>query len=197
MTGVCRELEEWNRVNGETSEVEEDPLVCDPLLNEAEIHRMAFLEIIDVLFAEHKVEEALVGLDAEEKSSSELNDSEKNTSSTEISSYKYVFLKRKTMLEDQLFEATEQPSVGICELKKALSALLQLGKGPLAQQLLLKAYGSRLLKKIHGYLPSCSIYEETYSVTLSKLVFSTILLTTKESGLIFGDMPVYTNRIVQ
>ncbi|KAF6155069.1 hypothetical protein GIB67_035816 [Kingdonia uniflora] len=67
------------------------------------------------------------------------------------------------MLEDQLVEITEQPSIGICELKKALSSLLQLGKGPLAQQLLLKAYGSRLLKKIDGFLPSCSIYEETYS----------------------------------
>ncbi|KAF6172284.1 hypothetical protein GIB67_024906, partial [Kingdonia uniflora] len=197
MTGVCRELEEWNQVYGETSEAKEDPPVCDPLLNEVEIHRMAFLENIDVLLAEHKVEEALEALDAEEKSSSELNDSEKNTSSTEISSYKSAFLKRKTMLEDQLVEITEQPSVGICELKKALSALLQLGKGPLAQKLLLKAYGSRLLKKIDGFLPSCSIYEETYSVTLSKLVFSTILLTAKESGLIFGDMPVYTNRIVQ
>ncbi|KAF6167485.1 hypothetical protein GIB67_031686 [Kingdonia uniflora] len=59
MTSVCHELEEWNRVDGETTEVEEDPPVCDPLLNEVEIHRMAFLENIDVLFAEHKVEEAL------------------------------------------------------------------------------------------------------------------------------------------
>ncbi|KAF6146385.1 hypothetical protein GIB67_020479 [Kingdonia uniflora] len=174
MTGVCRELEEWNRVDGKTSEVEEDPLVCDPLLNEFEIHRMAFLENIDVLFAEHKVEEALEALDAEEKSSSE-----------------------KTILEDQLVETTEQPSVGICELKKALFALLQLGKGPLAQQLLLKEYGSRLRKKIDGFLPLCLIYEETYPLTLPKLVFSTILLTAKESGLIFGDMPVYSNRIVQ
>ncbi|KAF6169465.1 hypothetical protein GIB67_004746 [Kingdonia uniflora] len=73
------------------------------------------------------------------------------------------------MLEDQLVEITEQPSVNIYELKNALSALLQLGKGPLSQQLLLKAYGSRLLKKIDGFLPSCSIYEETYPVTLSKL----------------------------
>ncbi|KAF6153914.1 hypothetical protein GIB67_023691 [Kingdonia uniflora] len=35
------------------------------------------------------------------------------------------------------------------------------------------------------------------TLTLSKLVFSTILLTEKESGLIFGGMLVYTNRIVQ
>ncbi|KAF6159218.1 hypothetical protein GIB67_031989 [Kingdonia uniflora] len=107
MTGVCRELEEWNRVDGETSKVEEDPPVCDPLLNEVEIHKMAFLVNIDVLFDEHKVEEALEALDAEGKSSSKLNNSKKNTSSTEISSYKSAFLKRKTILEDQLVETTE------------------------------------------------------------------------------------------
>ncbi|KAF6150272.1 hypothetical protein GIB67_033971 [Kingdonia uniflora] len=68
MTGICREWEEWNQVDGETSEAKEDPPVCNPLLNEVEIHRMAFLENIDVLFAEHKVEEALEALDTEEKS---------------------------------------------------------------------------------------------------------------------------------
>ncbi|KAF6140290.1 hypothetical protein GIB67_000338 [Kingdonia uniflora] len=83
MIGVCRELEEWSQIDGETSKAEEDPPVCDPLLNEVEIHRMAFLENIDVLLAEHKMEEALMALEVDEKSSSELNDSEKDTSSTE------------------------------------------------------------------------------------------------------------------
>ncbi|KAF6169278.1 hypothetical protein GIB67_013708 [Kingdonia uniflora] len=71
MIGVCRELEEWNQIDDETSEAEEDPPVCDPLLNEVEIYRMAFLENIDLLLAEHKVEEGLMALDADEKSSSE------------------------------------------------------------------------------------------------------------------------------
>ncbi|KAI3856873.1 hypothetical protein MKX03_036179 [Papaver bracteatum] len=101
------------------------------------------------------------------------------------------------MLEDQLIEIAEQPSLGVKELKLALSGLLKLGKGSSAHQLLLKAYGSRLNKSIEGFLPSCSIYPETFSVTLSRLVFSTILLTAKESDLLFGDNPVYTNKIEQ
>ncbi|KAF8390921.1 hypothetical protein HHK36_023220 [Tetracentron sinense] len=199
MTGVCRELEEWNQANRDTHETQPDPQICelqDPLPNEIEDHKTTFLENIDVLLAEHKVEEAVDALDTEERSSLELNGSG-IASSTEASSYKPAFLKRKAMLEDQLVEITEQPSVGIVELKKALSFLLKLGKGPSAHQLLLKAYGSRLRKSIESFLPSCSIYPETYSATLSKLVFSVISLTAKESGLIFGDTPVYTNKIVQ
>ncbi|KAF8412718.1 hypothetical protein HHK36_000687 [Tetracentron sinense] len=197
MSGVCRELEEWNQANSDTQEANSDTLcdLQDPLPNDIEDHKI-FFENIDVLLAEHKVEEAVEALDAEEKSSLELNGSG-DASSTEASSYNSAFLKRKAMLEDQLVEITEQPSVGNVELKKALSGLLKLGKGPSAHQLLLKAYGSRLQKSIESFIPSCSIYPETYSATLSKLVFSIISLTAKESGLIFGDNPVYTNRIVQ
>ncbi|XP_026384682.1 exocyst complex component EXO84C-like isoform X2 [Papaver somniferum] len=195
MTGVCRELEEWNQDNSETLQAEEDAQGNehqDLLVNEVDYHKMTFLENVDVLLAEHKVDEALDALDAEERSSPELNGSG-DASST----YKSAFIKRKLMLEDQLIEIAEQPSLGVKELKLALSGLLKLGKGSSAHQLLLKAYGSRLHKSIEGFLPSCSIYPETFSVTLSKLVFSTILLTAKESGLLFGDNPVYTNKIVQ
>ncbi|XP_010276150.1 PREDICTED: exocyst complex component EXO84C [Nelumbo nucifera] len=199
MSGVCRELEEWNHANADSDAAEQNSQICetqDSLLAETEDKKLIFFENIDVLLAEHKVEEALEALDAEEKSSSELNSSD-DTSSTEKFSYKSAFLKRKAMLENQLVENTEQPSVGNVELKKALSGLLKLGKGPLAHQLLLKAYGSRLRKSIEAFLPSCSIYPQTYPSTLSKLVFSTISLVTKESGLIFGDNPLYTNRVVQ
>jgi hypothetical protein len=154
------------------------------------------LENIDVLLAEHKVEEAVEALEAEEKNCPELK-GPGDTSSMELSSYRSAFLKRKSMLEDQLIEITEQPLVSILELKKALSALIKLGKGPLAHQLLLKSYGSRLQKSIELFLPSCSVYPKTFPATLSRLVFSIISVTTKESGLIFGDNPVYTNRVVQ
>ncbi|KAI3891850.1 hypothetical protein MKW92_010558 [Papaver armeniacum] len=168
MTVFCRELEEWNQDNSETLQAEEDAQGCehqDLLVNEMDYHKMAFLENVDAL-------------EAEERSSPELNGLG-DVSST----YKSAFIKRKVMLEDQLIEIAEQPSLGVKELK--------------IFGLLLKAYGSRLNKSIEGFLPSCSIYPETFSATLSKLVFSTILLTAKESDLLFGDNPVYTNKIVQ
>lgn len=101
------------------------------------------------------------------------------------------------MVEDQLVEITEQPLVGILELKKALSGLVKLGKRALANQLLLKSHGSRLQRNIEAFLPFCPSYQETYSATLSNLVFSAISLTSKDSSLVFGDNSTYTNRVIQ
>lgn len=200
MTGVSRELEEWSQSGGnlDTQEPTQDPESVeleDPTPIEVDDHKI-FLENIDVLLAEHKVEEALEALDAEEKNSAELKTSG-DAFPTEGSTYKSEFLRRKVMLEDQLVEIAEQPSISVLELKEALSGLIKLGKGPLAHQLLLKFYGSRIRKSIEVFLPSCSVCPRTYPATLSKLVFSIISLTIKESGLMFGDDPVYRNRIVQ
>ncbi|KAL5975726.1 hypothetical protein ACLOJK_020052 [Asimina triloba] len=198
MSGVCRELELWNQSNGETRETKEDQAVDfqDPLPSEAEDHKSMFLETVDVLLAEHKIEEAVSALVAEEKSHPELIET-KDDSSSEASSYEIAFQKRKVMLADQLVGITEQPSVSMAELKKALSGLHKLGRGIVAHQLLLKAHQSRLQKNIEAFLPSCSIYSETYAATLSQIVFSTISQAAKESTSIFGDVPIYTNKLVQ
>lgn len=199
MSGVCRDLEEWNKADGDIDEAQPDKHINehqDPSLNDTVDAKTIFLEKIDVLLAEHKVEEAIEALDAEERNSPELKSSG-DTSPTKASSYKSAFLERKKILEDQLVEITERPLIGTLELKKALSGLIKLGKGPLAHQLLLKSYGSRLRKSTEAFLPTCSTCPKTYAASLSKLVFSFISLTTKESGLIFGDDPAYTNRVVQ
>lgn len=196
MSGVCRELEEWTQVCDATEEAEESPQTNEHEATEETDYRMIFLEKIDVLLAEHKMDEVIELIDAEEKSHPEVKVSG-DSSSTEPSPFRAALLKRKATLESQLVEITEQPSIPICEVKKSLYALLKLGKGPLAHQLLLKSYGSRLQKSIEGFLPLCPCYPETYSATLSNLVFSSISLTTKESAGMFGDNPVYSNRIVQ
>lgn len=205
MTGVCRELDEWNQSSNDVSEIQQEPELpelLEPLPNERNDKKILFLETIDVLLAEHKFEEtlealeALEALDAEEKNSAELKGSG-NNSSDDVSSYKSALLERKAMLEDQLVGIAEQPSVSFPELKTALNGLIKLGKGPLAHQLMLKFYQSHLQKRIEALLPSSSLCPETFPSTLSKIVFSVISLTIKESALIFGDNPVYTNRVVQ
>lgn len=199
MTGLCRELEEWKQSNGDNHEPQQVPEISelqDPLPSERDDEKMIFLEHIDVLLAEHKVEEALEALDAEERNSPDLKGSV-DTSLGEVSQYKCALLKRKAMLEDQLVQIFEQPSVSVKEMKAALSALIKLGKGPLAHQLLLKSNKLRLQRSIEVLLPSCYVCPKTFSATLSKLVFSIISRTTKESASIFGDNPIYTNRIVQ
>ncbi|CAL0313606.1 unnamed protein product [Lupinus luteus] len=199
MTSVCHELEEWNQSNKVVTEIEHEPEISEllePLSNEMNDKKTIFLEDIDVLVAEHKFEEALEALDAEERNS-DLLKCTGNNSSDEVSTYKSAFLERKAVLEDQLVGIAEQPSVCYPELKKALHGLMKLGKGPRAHQLLLKFYGSHLQKRIEALLPSSSLCPEIFPSTLSKIVFSVISLTTKESALIFGDNPIYTNRIVQ
>lgn len=198
MTGVCCELDEWKSSNDVTDihNEPEVPELLEPLPNEMNNQKTIFLENIDVLIAEHKFEEALEALDAEERNCAELKGSV-NNASDEVSSYKSGFLERKAVLEDQLIAIVEQPSVSFPELKKALNGLLKLGKGPVAHQLMLKFYGSHLQKRVEALLPSSSFCPATFPSTLSKMVFSVISLTIKESALIFGDNPVYTNRVVQ
>lgn len=199
MSGVCQELDVWNKCNSHDSEAEKDLELSEieEMLNgKMEYPDVSLFEKLDILLAEHKIDEALLAIDTEEKSSPELKDLSGNNT-TEVSPYKEAFLKRKAILVDQLVGICEQPSICIAELKKALSALAKLGKGSLAHQLMLKAYGSRLQRNIETFLLSCSVYSETYTATISQLVFSTILVAKKESGLLFGDTPSCTNRIIQ
>lgn len=198
MSGVSQELDDWRQagvgvLNNDYSETRESENIFSP---DVEDQRVQFLEHVDVLLAEHKIEEAIDVIDAEERNETELKGSGEIVVD-EGSSFKSALMKRKAMLESQLIEISMQPLVGILELKKVLSGLLKLGKGPMAHQIFLKSYGSRLQRSIEDFLTLCPCYPETYSATLSNLVFSMISLATKESGLMFGDNPVYSNRIVQ
>ncbi|CAN6455395.1 unnamed protein product [Victoria cruziana] len=197
MTGVCRELEVWKLNKPEPPEHKENNIYeFDSVPNCIGDPKAAFLESLDVLLAEHKMEEALLAIEEEEKNNPDLRDSGGNTSK-EVSPCKSAFLKRKAMLVEQLIEIAGQPSIGAMELKSALMRLLKLGNGPTAHNLLLKSYRSRLQKNIENFLPFCVIYPETNSATLSKFVFSTILSAASESSSIFGSMPIYTSRLEQ
>lgn len=199
MSGVSRELEEWSRAGEDVVEADDNSQTNETdgiFSTELEERRMLFLELVDVLLAEHKIEEAIDAIDAEERSYPELKGSGDSTTD-ESSSFKSALLKRKAILENQLVEISRQPSVSVLELRKVLSSLLKLGKGPLAHQIFLKSYGSRLQRSIEDFLALCPCYPETYSATLSNLVFSMISLATKDSGKMFGDNPLYGNKIVQ
>lgn len=198
INGVCHEIEEWNKRSPDP-DPGEDIKACgleDLFSPEKQDARAIFFENIDVLLAEHKTEEALQALEVEEKRSTQADESGEHVSTID-SSYKGELLKRKAMLVEQLVGISEQPTVGNDEMKKVLLGLVKLGKGPLGHKLFLKKYGSRLQKSIEAFLPSCSIYAETYTATLSQLVFSTISHVKRESCNIFGDSPTYTSKTVQ
>lgn len=197
MSGICHELDEFVKADSlETSQPPSQVVqVQEQCRSKTDNPESTFLEKIDTLLAEHKVDDALDALELEEKNSVELRSS--GDAALVVSSYRYAFLERKTQLEDQLHRIAEQPSLGIVEFRKAISGLIRLGKGPLAHQLLLKRYGFRLQNKIDAFLPSCFAYPESYGAKLSQITFSTISLVAKESNSAFGDNPVYTNKVLQ
>ncbi|PWZ14031.1 Exocyst complex component EXO84C [Zea mays] len=198
MSGVCRELDIWHKSSKEEdatkkdSETELDEILSD----DTQDPRTIFLDKLDVLLAEHKMEEAVLALETEEKKYLVANESGKE-SNADNTAFKTALVKRKTILEDQLVRYCGQPSLSMNELRKCLSGLIKIGKSSLAHQVLLKAYGSRLQKSVEAFLPNCSIYTETYSATLSQLVFSAIAKAAKETNTLLGDSPMNTNRIIQ
>ncbi|XP_018441203.1 exocyst complex component EXO84C [Raphanus sativus] len=194
MSGLAREMDEWKRSSGGDADESDNSEDNDPFPNELTDPKSEFLEKIDILLAEHKVDEALEAIDSEERNNPELKGSSGDTSS-----YKSAFTERKAVLEDQLLRIAKQPSVSVSELKHASNGLIRLGKGPSAHQLLLKHYATSLRRRIEAFLPSCSSCPNTFPATLSKLVFSNISLAAKESTALFGDddNPAYSNKVVQ
>ncbi|XP_023751787.2 exocyst complex component EXO84C [Lactuca sativa] len=181
LSGVHHELSEWSKANN-TEKLQKDTEFDFP--NESQDEKRSSLENIDLLLAEHKVEEAIEALETEERKHPDLK-----TSSDSLSN---EFSKRKSLIENQLVDIIEQT-----DLKVAVLGLLKLGKGPLAHNLFLKSKAARLQKSIQIFLPSCPCYPETFPATLSNIIFSTISSTTKEMGTIFGDDLLYNNRLVQ
>ncbi|KAL9261644.1 Exocyst complex component EXO84C-like protein [Drosera capensis] len=193
---LWHELEEWAKADAIVAS--HDPQNTEPEdqpSNEPDESKRAFLEKQDVLLAELQVEEAVEAIETQEQRYPELRSSVDLPS--EASSFRSSLCERKAMLEAQLVGISEQPFVSKDELKKAYKCLLKLGKGPLAHQLLLKRYAHLLQKSIAGFLPKCCYYQRTFPATLSNMVFSSVSMAAKETNSVFGDNPVYTNKIVQ
>ncbi|XP_078438305.1 LOW protein: exocyst complex component-like protein [Wolffia australiana] len=190
INGVCHEIDEWSKDTTTADLVENieafGPEDTSPA--ESQETMALFFENIDVLLADHKTEEALQALQVEES---------REVTTVVNPSYKEAMSKRKAILVDQLTGICEQPTVGNSEMNQALLGLIKLGKGSLGHKLLLKRYGSRLHKSIEDFLPTCSVFAETYAATLSQLVFSAISIAKKESRNIFGDSSTYANMFVQ
>nr|CAB3454688.1 unnamed protein product [Digitaria exilis] len=198
MSGVCRELDVWFKSSKEEDVKEKDfQTELDEILSDdTQDPKAIFLDKLDALLAEHKMEEALLALEDAEKKYLVTNESSKELNA-ELSAFKTALFKRKAILEEQLVKWSEQPTLPITELRKSLAGLVKISKGSLAHQLLLKAYGSRLQKNVEAFLPSCSIYTETYAASLSQIVFSAIAKAAKETNTLFGDSPMNMNRIIQ
>ncbi|GMH16061.1 hypothetical protein Nepgr_017902 [Nepenthes gracilis] len=154
-----------------------------------------FPDMLDVLLAERRVDEALTALDDGEQVASEAK--EMNTLNPDVLlSLQTAISGRRQKLADQLAEAACQPSTRGAELRAAISALRRLGDGSRAHTLLLHAHLQRCQYNMQSLRPSSSSYGGAYTAALSQLVFSAIAQAASDSLAIFGKEPAYTSELV-
>lgn len=174
--------------NGLSADLDRDP-------SELENWLVEFPDILDVLLAERRVEEALATLDEGERIASEAK--QKNSlSPVVLASLQTAITECRQRLANQLADAASQPTTRGNELRAAISALKKLGDGPRAHSLLLQAHYQRLQSNMQNLRPSSTSYGGAYTAAISQLVFSVIAQTATDSNAIFGTEPSYSSELV-
>ncbi|XP_059658515.1 exocyst complex component EXO84A [Cornus florida] len=154
-----------------------------------------FVEHLEVLLAERRVDEALAALDEGEHMSVEINRKQKLTPSAFLS-LQTTITEQRQKLADQLAEAALQPCTRGVELRIVVQALKQLGDGPRAHTLLLKSHHLKLQRSMLDLHPSGTSHGAAYTAGLSQLVFSTIAQAASDSLAVYGDEPAYSSELV-
>ncbi|XP_050384595.1 exocyst complex component EXO84B [Argentina anserina] len=154
-----------------------------------------FPDLLDVLLAERRVDEALAALEEGEHVASEAKQL-KMLDPALLMSLQNSVTERRQKLADQLAEAANQPSTRGGELRSAILALKKLGDGPRAHSLLLNAHYQRYQYNMQSLRPSSTSYGGAYTAALSQLVFSAIAQAATDSATIFENEPDYTSELV-
>lgn len=154
-----------------------------------------FPDLLDVLLAERRIDEALTALDEGEHLAAEAKQT-KTLDPAMLISLENTIIDRRQKLADQLAEAACQPSTRCAELRAAISALKKLGDGPRAHSLLLNAHYQRYQYSMQSLRPSSTSYGGAYTAALSQLVFSAIAQAACDSLAIFGKETAYTSELV-
>ncbi|CAL5427714.1 unnamed protein product [Camellia sinensis] len=154
-----------------------------------------FPDLLDVLLAERRVDEALETLDEGEHVVSKAKE-KKTLSPAVLLSLQTTITEHRQKLADQLAEVACQPSTRGSELRASISALKKLGDGPHAHSLLLNAHYHRYQYNMQSLRPSSTSYGGAYTAALSQLVFSAIAQAASDSLAIFGKETAYTSELV-
>ncbi|KAF2573126.1 hypothetical protein F2Q70_00003656 [Brassica cretica] len=131
-------------------------------LSDLEKWTAEYLDQLDALLAERRVDEALAAFDEGEVLISQANESH-----TLSSSLQFAISQRKRKLADQLAKAACQPSTRGGELRSAITALKRLGDGPRAHTVLLDAHFQRYQYNMQSLRPSSN--GGAYTAALSQL----------------------------
>ncbi|ONK74886.1 uncharacterized protein A4U43_C03F11130 [Asparagus officinalis] len=156
---------------------------------------LEFPDMLDVLLAERRVDEALDALDEAERISTDAKENKKLSTSALVS-LDSAIADHRQKLADQLSEAACQPSTRGVELRAAALALKRLGDGHRAHSLLLTAHNQRLQYNLQTIHPTSTSYGGAYTAALSQQVFSAIAQAVNDSLEVFGNQSAYMSELV-
>lgn len=151
-----------------------------------------FLETLDVLLAERRVDEAMEALDKGESLAK--GASKKHTlSPTALITLQTAIREQRQRLTDQLADTISQSSTRVVERRSSVLALKKLGDGPRAHSLLLNSHHQKLQSNMQNLRSYNAV---AYTAALSQLVFSTIAQASSDSLAVFGEEPAYSSELV-
>ncbi|XP_076944962.1 exocyst complex component EXO84A-like [Bidens hawaiensis] len=160
--------------------------------SEMEVWLTQYMDNLNILLAERRVDEALAALDEGERVAKDKD----SMAPSMLSSLQAAITAQRQKLADQIAESACQPSSSGVELRSSVEIIKRLGDGPRAHTLLLNSHHQKLQSKIQGIQTSGSTYGVAYTAALSQLVFSIIAQASIDSLAIFGDQPLYTSELV-
>ncbi|KAJ1423562.1 Exocyst component Exo84, C-terminal [Sesbania bispinosa] len=181
--------------------VNEDSDMDDILNDQADISKtenwlIRFLETLEVLLAEKRVDEAMATLDEGERMTKEISEG-RTLSPSLFKALKDAITEYRKKLADQLAETICQPSTRTAEIRSNALALKTLGDGPRAHTLLLKSHKGKLQRNMQSLHSTTYGGVGAYTAALSQLVFSTISQAASDSLTVFAEEePAYTSELV-
>ncbi|XP_048136897.1 exocyst complex component EXO84A [Rhodamnia argentea] len=154
-----------------------------------------FVDALEILLAERRVDEALAALNEGERIKEEAK-SRRTLSPNALLSLETAIREQTQKLADQLAETTSQPSTQGVELRSTILALKKLGDGHRAHTLLLNSHQQKMECKMQSLRSSNAPYGGAYTAALSQLVFSTIAQAASDALAVFGEEPAFVSELV-
>jgi len=157
---------------------------------------IGYLETLEVLLAEKRVDESMAALDEGENMVKEISEGRTFLSPTLFEALQDAIAEQRQKLADQLAETICQPSTRSVEIRSTALSLKKLGDGPRAHTLLLSSRQGTLQRSMKS-LQSSNYGVGSFTTTISQLVFSTISQAASDSLSVFAEEePAYTSELV-
>ncbi|KAG6708409.1 hypothetical protein I3842_06G079800 [Carya illinoinensis] len=193
--GLAEGVQKDSLSAGPEDSTAEEVLYENKELSKIENWLLEFLDTLEVLLAERRVDESLAALEEAESIAEEAK-RRQTLSQTNLLLLQNAITEQRQKLAEQLEETICQPSTRGSVLRSAVLAMKRLGDGPRAHTLLLNSHYWKLQFNMQSLRPSNASYGAAYTVILSQLVFSTIAQAASDSLSLFGEDSAYASELV-